>query len=371
MPPFPRALIALGLSLVATAAEAQVAWEVPDGAGCPTEAEVRARAESLLAGSMAVTQPTPMRAHVRALGDGTFELSLATDAGARELRGESCDVVADAAALIYAMTIDPDVVARLAAAEEPTLETARAGRASLAEVLEVPAPAGPSAMRNARGPLIASVVSAAPVARDDARRADEQREAAVDAERSGEQPPLATEAELDDGPGPTWALGAGATGDAGLLPSISIGPTAHAGVELGALRIDARAMFSPSREAHLENHATARGDVSFVGGEARGCAVALRAAVELAPCAGITAGAMQAEGRGVSSPGSSAAPFFAVSAGGTAALPIAEWLALRADLSAVVPITRPAFVIDGVDGVVHRPSAVGARLALSAEVRLR
>jgi hypothetical protein len=112
--------------------------------------------------------------------------------------------------------------------------------------------------------------------------------------------------------------------------------------------------------------------VSFVGGEARVCAVALRAAtIELGPCAGVTAGAIQAEGRGVSSPGSSSAPFFAVSAGGSAALPIADWLALRADLAAIVPITRPEFVIDGIEGVVHEPSVVGARLAIGAEVRLQ
>ena len=373
MPLFPRVLLALGLPLVAAVAQAQVAWEVPEGATCPSEADVRARAESLLAGSAAEQALAPMRAQVRALEDGTFELSLTSEAGARRILGESCDVVADAAALIYAMAIDPDVLARLAAEEELAAgppQAASIEQVGLGSRLEGPRPRNSSI----RGPLIASMVSEGVTAREDERRAREDERAASEGhEGTGRSPEAIAvpEPALGDAGRPTWVLGAGAVGDAGLLPGISVGPSAHAGLELDALRIDVRAMFAPAREARLENHETARGEVSFVGGEARACAVAMRAAIELAPCAGLTAGAIQAEGRGVSSPGSSSAPFFALSAGGTAAVPIADWLALRADLAAVVPITRPEFVIEGIDGVVHRPSVVGARLAIAAEVQLR
>jgi hypothetical protein len=315
-----------------------------------------------------------MRARVRALEDATFELTLESDAGAREIRGESCEVVADAAALIYAMTIDPNVVARIAAAEPGDTDVAGDTAASIAAVdlasrLEGPRPRAGARTRPV--PLIGSMVSAAPTARDDERRAVEAQASDDAAERSDIR--AVTAPVLDDAAdGPTWAFGAGAVGDAGLLPGVSVGAAAHAGLELDALRVEIRAMIAPAREARLDNHETARGAVSFVGGEARACAVALRAAaIELGPCAGVTAGAIQAEGRGVSSPGSSSAPFFAVSAGGSAALPIADWLALRADLAAIVPITRPEFVIDGIEGVVHEPSVVGARLAIGAEVRLQ
>ena len=359
----PSLIVVAVLSLTVTAASAQgpglVSWEAPDE--CPTATEVTRRVEQLLGSPEALAgSPVRMRAAVTSSGDGTFVLSLRGERGARELRGESCEVVADAAALIVAMAVDPDAVA----------ETQLDGESAPAVPVErTDAPTPIAASLAAPSPNLLSVSVAAPATAPAAMRAgnvasartasDVARAAVVEAGDDGASEPL------------VFGIALGATGDLGALPGASLGPALAGSVETGALRVELRAAILPSREARAGNHATARGDLSLVAAGARACAVALRGGVELGPCAGIEAGAMHATGRGVSAPSSATALWAAADAGGFVAVPLAGPFLLRADVAAVVAVNRPAFVIDGVPGVVHRPSAVGGRLGLSAEARFR
>jgi hypothetical protein len=48
-------------------------------------------------------------------------------------------------------------------------------------------------------------------------------------------------------------------------------------------------------------------------------------------------------------------------------IPLASWLALRGDVDALVPLSRPRFVVEG-DGAVHKPASLGIRGAIGAEV---
>ncbi len=59
--------------------------------------------------------------------------------------------------------------------------------------------------------------------------------------------------------------------------------------------------------------------------------------------------------------------WMSAAAGALVRLPIASWFALRADADAVVPLSRPRFVVEG-DGAVHRPSALGVRAGIGAEL---
>jgi hypothetical protein len=47
---------------------------------------------------------------------------------------------------------------------------------------------------------------------------------------------------------------------------------------------------------------------------------------------------------------------------------LASWLALRAEVTAVVPLARPAFEIEGVE-TIHRPASMALRVGLGLDVR--
>lgn len=93
------------LALVA-AATWSVDWRAPPD--CPEGAPIEARVEELVGG----TPQGPLQASVivEAQEDGTFEATLQLDAGTgrtvRVLRGESCQAVSDATAVIVALALD-------------------------------------------------------------------------------------------------------------------------------------------------------------------------------------------------------------------------------------------------------------------------
>ena len=168
-----------------------------------------------------------------------------------------------------------------------------------------------------------------------------------------------------------WLMAIGLGVEAGPLPGIGVGPTLAVGLETGALRLEAHGRYLPASRALVDNHDSAAGDVSLLAAGVRGCLRAVEGTVEAGPCVGAEAGALSAEGSGVSSPGEATAPWVAASAGGWLGVEIAPWLALRAEVEVAVPFNRPAFVIDGIEGEVHRPAAVAGRATLGAEVRIR
>ena len=76
---------------------------------------------------------------------------------------------------------------------------------------------------------------------------------------------------------------------------------------------------------------------------------------------------MRARGFGAASNYDASAAWMAATGGVLLRLPVTSWLALRADADAIVPLSRPTFVVEG-DGAVHRPASLGARGAIGAEL---
>ena len=100
-----------------------ISWETP--AGCPDEMEVRAQVDALLAGAPAdAARDVQVHLRVDALPDGGWRLQVTMSepggAGRRSLDAASCGELAEAAALLTAIAMHPDLVP-LATSGEATL----------------------------------------------------------------------------------------------------------------------------------------------------------------------------------------------------------------------------------------------------------
>src|SRR6185312_1294183 len=119
-------LAALAASLAAAAParaaepEGPITLTWPTVAGCPDEREVRAEIERVLGGPPSAASRRYLRAQatVSRGNGGGYHVHLVTDLGGvtgeREFDGPTCAAVARAAALIVALTFDPDALARRA-----------------------------------------------------------------------------------------------------------------------------------------------------------------------------------------------------------------------------------------------------------------
>jgi hypothetical protein len=313
------ALIALAWALPARADGPRVAlrWTAPEG--CPAGARVIAEVDRLL-GEHGARPPRPLEvtAEVSAGDAGALRvhLEIEGDPGrrTRDLSAASCDALADAAALILAMTIDPAAVTAAPPPPPPP-----------------PSPAPPPP--------------------------------------SPPPPPPAPAPSLR----PRFHLAAWARADLGSLPGVSFAAGGTAALALGALRVELGAGAAPAR-TQLATHpaasgATAGGEISLIAGSAGLCyGVLPEGRLELSPCAAVELGRLHATGFGVTTPGEGNALWSAARLGAR----LAFWPMSRAAVvlraEAAVPFARPAFVLEGL-GTVHRPGPVAGRLGGELEWR--
>jgi hypothetical protein len=350
--------IGLGaLALVATAplgaARAEVPrlslrWSAPPG--CPSEARVVSEVDRLL-GKSAARPREPLRVSAMIDEDppGRFRVSLETrgEGGPRlrVLHASSCQALADAAAVIIALAIDPEAVA--AAPEPPPPALPPSPPPALPPAAPPsPAPSSPRPLSSRPPPARVSprgLVSARPPRPPPARRASV---------------PVLFHVQ-------GWVLG-----DVGSLPGASFAAGGALGLSVASFRIEAGAGAFPSRAAVIVNRPTAGGDVSLVLGSLGACRDVLSSRrFEIAPCLGAELGRLHAEGFGVSSPASGSALWSALKAGGSFSWVPVSRFALSLRLDAVVPLARPAFVLDNV-GPVFRSGPVAGRIGLGIEARL-
>jgi hypothetical protein len=116
------ALLATGSAAAQTPSAGLVLrWRAPRG--CPSEGEVIAAVTRLL--GRPVEDPSPRRVAVarirRARRGWSLRITVSTGATRRHraLAGDTCDEVSEAAALVLALAIDPDVAARPAGPPDP------------------------------------------------------------------------------------------------------------------------------------------------------------------------------------------------------------------------------------------------------------
>ncbi|WP_437627837.1 hypothetical protein [Sorangium sp. So ce1151] len=304
-------------------------WEAPDG--CPAGDEVQNEIVRLL-GASEQRQPIEVDIAVAREGDARLRLALRIRRpapGERVLHGDDCASMSRAAALIVAMSIDPDAVARNAVAQPQEAD---------APVARAPRPPPPASDR----PRAAG------------------RPPPTKRPPPTERPPAA-ERDVDG------ALWLSAHVEQALVPTLGIGIAAGGAIRSGWFRADGAAGVVPSSSGRIAGQAAgAEFRLWFL--EVDTCARALgHPAVRVYLCALGRQHWLMATGRQVDEPFHRTAPIFAMGLGSLIEADIAAPLRIEGALHAVAPLQRPRFIVENLEGTVYRPPAAGvsARLGLA------
>ena len=298
--------------------ELRLAWDAP--AACPPASEVKARFDHLLGGRGRV--PSSKRvdaiATVQRTPSGAWTLRLDTtvdDAiGHRDLEGDSCWAVAAAAALVLALTIDPNAAVR---ASQPS----------------------PPEVSPQQSPAVPPETSASPLPA-----------------RPSEATPLR----------PFVRAFGGVV--VALLPEPGAVAGLAAGIRRGRLDAELSSFGSLETRAYAPDRPGAGGYFRLLAFGTRACAraTAVASSITLRLCAGAEIERVTARGFGVELPGSGGATLVAGLAAAVAGLQLASWVEIALELIGTARPYHPTFVLTGVGDVFTVPaaSAVGA-LALS------
>lgn len=303
----------IALAPRAARADLHISWRAPQG--CPSEGNVR---EATLRTSGAGSEDRGDRIEAEITVDRLDDRWTATihtkragvSAEERKLEATSCQGLADATAVIVAMTlVSPATFLSFRA--NPARDTVSAEPAS---PVSTPVPSV------TRSPAPSSRMAAAGVA---------------------------------------------IVGGVGALPSTAAGGRVHLGWTPGRGRIElAGTYFGAQSKTTGTSGAGASLGLMTVG--ARGCWAVARTAVEVSPCAGADLQIVRASGFGAETNYDRGAAWITAGAGGLVRVPISPGFSLRADAEAAAPLSRPRFVVDG-DGAIHKPAVLGARAAIGAE----
>ncbi len=309
-------------------------WVGPPG--CPSEREVRAEIERVLGGPPDPATQPHLRAQARVSGGrgGDFHVHLITDLGGvigeRDLHGGTCAAVANAAALIVALTFDPAALAR--------------------RTTPAPAPLPPPSSPATPAAPVPSPILPPPLP------------------AGLPPPPPSTVAERAPSRRPGFAVGLLGAASIGALPGVGAGVGGLLGIRAGRFRADVSASYWPDKTTAIASQPTVGGRFRLVAGDASACYAVLRAPVELAPCLGLEVGSMAGAGVEVRSSGSGSALWIAPLAAAMAALPVGQRFAARFDLGMLGPVERPPFVLSG-ERTVYTAGPIAGRATLGIEVR--
>jgi len=309
--------------------EPGVRWSAPSA--CGDAVALRQATRALLAAP--IPEDAQLEGIVAADGEA-FSLRLRIGASERQLHAVDCHTLLDAAALVWAMSIDPE-----AGAQAPLPVDADPPDGATAQLVAQPA-------AQLADPLASS-------------RGGEEVETAT--------PPASVSEPRVPAPARRFRLTASADLERGALPATSLGGALGFRARLSSLALHVGVRGFASRRGFVQAGSGAHGDVSLVAGSlglglvfgAGRLTGEARAILEL--------GALTARGGGVAYPGRGRAPWLALGAGLGAELALARGFALLGGVDLLVPLNRPLFMLDGV-GSVHRPARFSVRATLGVSV---
>ena len=343
-------------------------WQAP--AECPSEASVRDAVALLLGTGAAPPASVSARALVQRTSSDHWIVQLTTvregARGERVVEATSCPSLANATALIVALTIDPERVADHTPAGAPS------SSASAAPV--------PAAAASTVAPLPSALASGAPAAPPAASSALAPVPAATSEPRFQGPAPRSVQAPDEGASVPRrFALLLEGVGDVGTLPRVSDGIAASLALTFDSLRFEAFGSHLFAQAAHLAPPSSSVGsNVDLWAGGLRGCYLPSGGTLAIGACAGLEVGLLDGNGFGslrspyqTFTPSSGGSFWIAPVAGGRLAWRIAPYFSLVIDLGFAIPLHRDVFEIgiDRAPSALHQASPVVARGAAGPELR--
>jgi hypothetical protein len=316
-------LAVLGRALPAGAGQEEafiLSWQAPPD--CPSRDDVRAELVRLLGGEIRLAAGRDLKASASVAHEQTWSVSIETvragRSGRRSIEAASCQDLADATALILALTIDPDVVTTRPTRPEPPTALP-------------PLPAAPP-------PSVPTVARPAPPKQP--RPAD-------------------------------FLFGVQVQGSQGTLPSVDAGLGGSVGVVGRRYRVELRAAYGLRRD-QTANAATlpgAYGQFNFLAGTLAGCFRLGQQALAFGPCVDAEVGVVSAHGFGASQGFPANKPWLAIGAGGYVAISLRSRWSIPLHLDVLAPLVRPEFVFKNVPSRVFQAPVVGVRVSAGIELR--
>ena len=405
-----------------TSADLAITFVAPPG--CPTRDDLRAEIRRLLTDgdedaavatrgltvelTVAEARDHPERA---TLFRGVLRLSAAVEpVGAvpnmappvtteRSLDGESCLAVVQASALVVALAVDPEGMARraevavgvgpdtdpAAGPQSPTGAPAGAGGpVENAAAVTAPAPAHGQSVSGDGGRQSGGVeVGGAgrnplPEHQGAGPRADGS--AGADAVHGADREQAAADdAAADDGTGSdqvavAWSLGVHGLVDIGTLPAAAPGFGLSAKIRRGWFSASLALQGLPGQTRRYAGHPSAAGEFWLVAARPDACWAWGGAGhqpsrlFDVSLCAAAEIGVLSGTGVGVSDPATDGSLWLAIGPSAGGGFEIWDGLRLFAAGDLLLPLQRPAFDIAGV-GTIHRPAVASLRLAMGLTLR--
>lgn len=348
---------AVEVSPEGTGTQGPLDWSSP--AACPDALTIQHRVEHFMARPWAGEQ-VRARGQIAATETGwTLTLDLETG-GVRDTRVLSdvdCEVLAEGAALMIAMAIDPDSVARVQAEE-------RAAEERQADVAE-PAAAGTQVPEPAREPE-PEAEAAPPVARDEPTRIEPKTQP-----RRSSTECLPGRTGLRSDPAVLrprcGALAAAAGGQYGPLPGFGPGVGGRAAILWPRLRLELAAMHWFSRSARVAGDLG--GDLRLTAATVSACGRLGVRRIELPMCGGMELGAMHGRGVNVDRPATDRVFWSAVVLGPRVGWSPVRRFAISGQADALIPLARYRFQVRGLGEDVYAVPPVGVRVVAGVELR--
>ena len=329
-----------------TAPPITLEWTAPEA--CPDAGAVLSEIRGILKSSSSAQTQVAARAVVtRSSAGWTVMLVTATESAKskRQFSADSCDAIGRTTALILALMVDPTA--------KPTPEPIPA-------VASQPPPAAVDGGSSTASPPAASAASS---------REQPAAGPAVPPARRAPAPAAPEAAPRRPG---IVAVGVALAADLGSLPAPGVGVALSIAFAPDPLRFEVVGAYWGAQTSSLATRPIG-GNFQLLTLSARGCYAVLPGAVTLGPCVGGGLDAMSASGFGGTAPLSGAGAWGVLTGGGFLSWRAFPAFAVRLGLEAVVPLTRPEFVVEVAQPSgalpVHRASAIFARGLVGGELR--